>query len=128
MSNAIDLNKPNINEIIQKVIKLNIPVLLVPINCRNNNDFDNYRDKYSTKPKISSKSSKKNKCYYHAHSDDSYSSDSDEYHNMYMGKNNIKTKSKSTDKSHLNKYRDRYCHSSSSSDSDEWYDYPRYWR
>ena len=113
MSNLIDLNKKNINDIIKKVIKLNIPVLMVPINCGNNdrndndyNDYNNeYDDHYSMRPRAQAKSkkksqSKKNKHYYHSSSssddddcdyDDDYDwddwDDHHHHHDYWRGKN-----------------------------------------
>ena len=54
MSNLTDLNKKNINDIIKKVIKLKIPVLLVPVDC-------DYNDHYPMRPKTQAKLKKKSK-------------------------------------------------------------------
>ena len=57
MSSLTDLNKKNINDIIKKVIKLKIPVLLVPVDCDYNdyNDNDKYDDHYPMRPKAQAK-------------------------------------------------------------------------
>jgi len=89
MSNFTDLNKKNINDIIKKVIKLKIPVLLVPVDCNDyddkynndyDNDYNNYNDKYPMRPKALNKLKKKSKSnkykhYYHSSSSESDSDD-----------------------------------------------------
>jgi subtilisin family serine protease len=80
MSNLTDLNKKNINDIIKKVIKLKIPVLLVPVDCDYNdyndyNDNDKYDDHYPMRPKTQAKLKKKSKSkklkhYYHSSDSD----------------------------------------------------------
>ena len=80
MSDLTDLNKKKINDIIKKVIKLKIPVLLVPVDCDYNNNDDNhddynpYNNNYPMKPKAQAKLKKKYKHYYHSSS----SSDDDD--------------------------------------------------
>ena len=73
MSDLTDLNKKKINDIIKKVIKLKIPVLLVPVDCDYNNDdndddYNHYYNNYPMKPKAQAKLKKKYKHYYHSSS------------------------------------------------------------
>lgn len=121
MSSLTDLNKKNINDIIKKVIKLKIPVLLVPVDCDYNdyNDNDKYDDHYPMRPKAQGKLKKKSKSkklkhYYHSssssdsddcddwdHDDHWYHHDHWDHHDYWRGgnpKNHPKSKSKNSTK------------------------------